>query len=48
MLQDSLWQERYVVKASGILNKLAKDEILLQEVLQSQQKGLQKYYYKYS
>ncbi|KAB5584251.1 hypothetical protein PHYPO_G00105300 [Pangasianodon hypophthalmus] len=31
MLQDSLWQERCVVKESGILNHLTKEELLLQE-----------------
>lgn len=45
MLQESLWQERNVVKTSGIMSKLAKDEIILQEVLQSWQKSWQKYKY---
>lgn len=34
-LQESLWQERYDVKESGILNKLSQEEILLQEVSQT-------------
>lgn len=42
MLQESLWQERCAVKESGILSKITKEEILLQEVLYSQQRGLQK------
>lgn len=37
--QESLWQERCVVKESGILKKLNMEEIRLQEVLQSEQKG---------
>ncbi|XP_017334603.1 ephexin-1 [Ictalurus punctatus] len=31
MLQESLWQERCAVKESGILSKITKEEILLQE-----------------
>lgn len=37
MLQDNYWQERCVVKKSGILNTITEEELLLQEVLQSQQ-----------
>lgn len=41
ILQETLWQERCVVKESEIQNKLTKEELLLQEVLELQQKGLQ-------
>lgn len=47
MLKASLWQDRCVVKESGVLNKLTKEELLLQEVLHSQRKSLQKSNHKY-
>lgn len=41
--QERLWQERCIVKESEIQNKLTKEELLLQEVLELQQKGLQRF-----
>lgn len=48
MLDKKLWQEHCVVKESGILNKITKEELHLQEVLQPQMEGLQNTYHKYS